>query len=294
MSSEDLLEPFPSENERRLCALFRRNPVSHIFPKRFSNCGASHAKSTNSGCINSNSSSTFCSNNSFANGFSNTNNSFSNDVSEGGGGLLDDSEGEMSESGSSSSRMISVANVVGDDEEFRQFQADLRKSRMVTGVGTQHVMRQYIEVRSRNVEARHQQDEELSKVKQMPERRIIRSFSDRVYDSFKTPTTTTTTTQSPPRPCQDESSVLRRGLVRRLSNSFTSLNRMSSEPQMTRRSSNGATRRGSKGFDLDSFKRNSFNLKQTDKLAMTFNQKGSCRSASFNNKRRAMIARGML
>lgn len=285
MSSEDLLEPFPSENERRLCALFRRNPVSYIFPKRFSNCGtSSYAKS---GCMDPNSSSTFCSNNSFANGFSNNNNiSCSNiDVSE--GGLLDDSESEMSESGSS--RMISVANVVGDDEEFRQFQADLRKSRMVTGVGTQHVMRQYIELRSRNVEARHQQDEELSKVKQLPERRLTRSFSDRVYESFKT-----TAAPSPPRHRQDETSVPRRGLVRRLSNSFTSLNRMSSEPQITCRSSNGSTRRGSKGFDHDSYERNSFNLRQTDKLVITFNQKGSCRSTSFNNKRRAMIARGIL
>lgn len=268
--SDDLLEPFPSENERRLCALFRRNSIGFIFPRRFSNCGSSSA--CKNGSMNPNMSSAVC--------------SFSNGVSD--GGVLDDSESEMSESCSSRMDTISVANVVGDDDEFRQLQADLRRSRMVTGVGTQHVMRQYIESRSRNVEARHQENEELSKVKQLPptERGLSRSFSDRVSKSLKV------TTNSSPPPQRDEPAILNRGLGTRISNSF---NFKRSNNQVTRQSSLNAKRRGSNGFDLKDYERNSFNVKRTDNLStcMSLNLKG-CRTDSFNNKRKDMIARGMI
>lgn len=60
---------------------------------------------------------------------------------------------------------ISVASVVGDKEEFRRLQEDLRNSRMITGLGTQQILNKYIESRRLVVEEKRQNDEELSKVK---------------------------------------------------------------------------------------------------------------------------------
>lgn len=60
---------------------------------------------------------------------------------------------------------ISVASVVGDKEEFRRLQEDLRNSRMITGIGTQQILNKYIESRRQVVEEKRQNDEELNKVK---------------------------------------------------------------------------------------------------------------------------------
>mmetsp|Transcript_15151 Transcript_15151/g.34953 ORF Transcript_15151/g.34953 Transcript_15151/m.34953 type:complete len:207 (-) Transcript_15151:75-695(-) len=62
---------------------------------------------------------------------------------------------------------IAVANVAGDNEEFRRFKEDLRKSKMLTGVGTQQIIKEYIESRSKQVEAKRKQDQELSRIKNL-------------------------------------------------------------------------------------------------------------------------------
>lgn len=80
---------------------------------------------------------------------------------------------------------ISVASVVGDKVEFRRLQEDLRQSRMLTGVGTKQVLNKYIESRRRSVEEKHQNDEELSKVKYFEHAQKPKS-SDRWSRSIRT------------------------------------------------------------------------------------------------------------
>jgi hypothetical protein len=84
---------------------------------------------------------------------------------------------------------ISVANVVGDDNEFRRLQEDLRNSRTITG--TKQVLNQFLESRGRNVEEKRQNHPELNKIKHFhtaPAKpsagMMIRSFGKRLSQSF--------------------------------------------------------------------------------------------------------------
>ena len=83
---------------------------------------------------------------------------------------------------------ISVASVVGDKEEFRKLQEDLRQSRMLTGVGTHQVLNKYIESRRRAVEEKRQNDEELSKVKyfEPPSQQSKKQLSSRLSRGINT------------------------------------------------------------------------------------------------------------
>ena len=85
---------------------------------------------------------------------------------------------------------ISVANVVGDENEFRRLQEDLRNSQMITG--TKQVLNQYLESRGRNVEEKRQNHPELNKIKQFetapaklsPEM-MLRGLGERWSKSFR-------------------------------------------------------------------------------------------------------------
>jgi len=164
---DDLLEPFPAkkrraDNETSLLTLFQRRlnrSNNSIFGKSSSsNLASSAASLAHTGCSTS--------------------------TSEAGG---DDSDENFDIDVSSSSfNLISVASIVGDGDEFKRLQEDLRKSRMLTGLGTQQILKEYIESGGRQVEAKRQSDPELSKVKRFapaqPQRRR-RGIGDRLSQS---------------------------------------------------------------------------------------------------------------
>lgn len=96
----------------------------------------------------------------------------------------------MDDSLNSHFNAISVANVVGDDNEFRRLQEDLRNSRTITG--TKQVLNQFLESRGRNVEEKRQKHPELSKIKHfetVPAKpsaaTMMRTFGKRLSQSFE-------------------------------------------------------------------------------------------------------------
>ena len=99
----------------------------------------------------------------------------------------DDSFNSDIDVSSSTFDLISVASIVGDGDEFKRLQENLRKSRMLTGLGTQQILKQYIESGGREVEAKRKNDPELSKVKYFapaqPQRR--RRLGDRLSESLR-------------------------------------------------------------------------------------------------------------
>lgn len=60
---------------------------------------------------------------------------------------------------------ISAASIAGNSGEFRLFQEELRKSKMVTAGGAKHLLKLYIEKQGLNIEKKRSLDPKLSKVK---------------------------------------------------------------------------------------------------------------------------------
>mmetsp|Transcript_23446 Transcript_23446/g.35587 ORF Transcript_23446/g.35587 Transcript_23446/m.35587 type:complete len:126 (+) Transcript_23446:535-912(+) len=79
--------------------------------------------------------------------------------------LTDDSSSCCSSDSSYMIDPISAAAIAGSSEEFRLFQEELRKSRMVTAGGAKQLMKAYVEKQGRSIERKQHQDPKLSKVK---------------------------------------------------------------------------------------------------------------------------------
>mmetsp|Transcript_27466 Transcript_27466/g.41587 ORF Transcript_27466/g.41587 Transcript_27466/m.41587 type:complete len:150 (-) Transcript_27466:33-482(-) len=60
---------------------------------------------------------------------------------------------------------ISAASIAGNSEEFRLFQEELRKSKVVTAGGAKHLLKLHIEKQGLSIEKRRNLDPKLNKVK---------------------------------------------------------------------------------------------------------------------------------
>mmetsp|Transcript_10124 Transcript_10124/g.14854 ORF Transcript_10124/g.14854 Transcript_10124/m.14854 type:complete len:162 (+) Transcript_10124:86-571(+) len=79
---------------------------------------------------------------------------------------------------------ICTARIVGDKDEFRKLQHDLRNSRMLTGAGTQQLLKEYIEKQGRKIAEQQDQDPQIRKVKDLSKQFSAKSFKNEPAKNF--------------------------------------------------------------------------------------------------------------